>query len=419
MKIDCQNNTKLKKSGYKKIKSVGFLIFAIGTVLFGMIPGSVKAVDVGRTDLGLDDSLMKTPVEYAQNTHVQVAPIFLPTERTIKDEEWMRGLYFYSVERLGYADIPFDYIIVSDGTVYQTNKTGDSIKVNILNGSEKSIIVGYLASKGDSDFSDEAKVPLRTLLLNISNNNGIKAENISVNSLRFNIKLNTKTSTLESKELTGEWNTSLKSMKSFISQNYSPIKKKYHIQIVEVKAPTDKVQPGDTVIVDMKLKNTGLNPIFADSDASLLASKKDGKPSKFFLNEVWASRSQVPILAEGDIIKPDEEKSFQIKFRVPLYFGTQKETFIIKDYLGNKIDGTDFEISMSVANISQTVVEILNTETGYLNVRSRDGGGDTTGRVSPGERYIQLKSGDYGYVQIDLGNGKSGWVSRKYVKKVN
>jgi len=408
MKIDC----------HKTIKQF-ILIFTISAVLSGFLPLNTKAVDIGRTDLGLDDSLMKNPVEYAQNTHIQVAPIFLPTERTIKDEEWIRGLYFYSVERLGYPDIPFDYVVVSDGTVYQTNKTGDSMKVNILNGSEKSIIVGYLASKDDGDFSDESKVPLRTLLLNIANNNGIKAENISVNSLRFNIKLNTKTSTLEAKTITGDWNTSLKSMKSFVSQNYNPIKKKYHIQVVEVKAPTDKVQPGDTVIVDMKLKNTGSNPIFADSDASLFASKKDGKPSKFFLNEVWASRSQVPILVEGDIIKPDEEKSFQLKFRVPLYFGTQKETFIIKDFLGNKIDGTDFEISLNVASISQTVVEILSTETGYLNVRSRDGGGDTTGRVSPGERYIQLKAGDYGYVQIDLGNGKSGWVAKKYVKKVN
>jgi ribosomal protein L19 len=257
------------------------------------------------------------------------------------------------------------------------------------------------------------------LILEIANNNAIKSDNITVGSLRFHINLTTKISTLESAKVTGGWDNTLKNFKSHVDKNYSPIKKKYHIQIVEVKAPTDKVNPGDTVIVELKLKNTGSNPIYSDSDGSLLASKKDGKASKFYLNEIWASQSQIPILVEGDIIKPEEEKSFQLKFRVPLYFGSQTESFLIKDFIGNKIEGTDFEISMNVANISQTVIEILNTETGYLNVRARDGGGDTTGRVSPGERYIQLKTGDYGYVQIDLGNGKSGWVSRKYVKKVN
>lgn len=61
-------------------------------------------------------------------------------------------------------------------------------------------------------------------------------------------------------------------------------------------------------------------------------------------------------------------------------------------------------------------LEILNTETGYLNVRSEASTkSELVGKALPGETYeYSLKQG--GWYQIILNDGKQGWVSGKYAK---
>lgn len=62
-------------------------------------------------------------------------------------------------------------------------------------------------------------------------------------------------------------------------------------------------------------------------------------------------------------------------------------------------------------------VVIKETETGWLRVRSDEGGNGTeVGRVNPGEEYTLLEENNDWY-KIDLGNGKSGWISAKYAEK--
>jgi hypothetical protein len=72
-------------------------------------------------------------------------------------------------------------------------------------------------------------------------------------------------------------------------------------------------------------------------------------------------------------------------------------------------------------NDSGDKVEILSTPTGFLRVRSSAStSADEVGQVGPGERYILLATDDKtGWYQIDLGNGKKGWVSNQYAKKID
>lgn len=78
---------------------------------------------------------------------------------------------------------------------------------------------------------------------------------------------------------------------------------------------------------------------------------------------------------------------------------------------------TDLEISSGSAQMQTvTTVTIKPTETGWLRVRvSADGNSAEVAKVKPGEKYKMLQQVTDWY-QIDLGAGKVGWVSAKYVE---
>lgn len=79
---------------------------------------------------------------------------------------------------------------------------------------------------------------------------------------------------------------------------------------------------------------------------------------------------------------------------------------------------TSPEVSSSSAQVQTgTTVTIKETETGWLRVRgSADSNGVEITKVKPGEKYKILQETNDWYL-IDLGVGKSGWVSTKYVGK--
>ncbi|MBI4080761.1 MAG: SH3 domain-containing protein [Candidatus Levybacteria bacterium] len=63
-------------------------------------------------------------------------------------------------------------------------------------------------------------------------------------------------------------------------------------------------------------------------------------------------------------------------------------------------------------------VEILQTPTGFLRVRSEAStGAGEVGRVTPGETFEIVTEEDEWY-QIKLANGKQGWVSSQYARKL-
>ena len=68
----------------------------------------------------------------------------------------------------------------------------------------------------------------------------------------------------------------------------------------------------------------------------------------------------------------------------------------------------------------RTEVEILSTPTGFLRVRSEPSTlGEEIGRVEPGQRYLYLEEDEEtGWFKIEYEEGKEGWVSNQYAKKV-
>jgi len=77
---------------------------------------------------------------------------------------------------------------------------------------------------------------------------------------------------------------------------------------------------------------------------------------------------------------------------------------------------TDIQPTPSVANTKSVVIK--ETETGWLRVRDQaNNAGEEVAKVKPKEIYPLLEEAAEWY-KIDLGNDKSGWVSTKYVEKV-
>lgn len=66
------------------------------------------------------------------------------------------------------------------------------------------------------------------------------------------------------------------------------------------------------------------------------------------------------------------------------------------------------------------MVEILSTPVGFLRVRNQASSlADEVGRVQPGERYVLvLEDEKTGWYKIEYEEGKEGWISNQYAKKI-
>lgn len=397
--------------------------FLIAIVVFCVFGVSAQALTItGREKLYFDNGLGFVPEEkvFAPVEGIIVSPIYLPEDTGLNSDDWIRGLYYYSTVRLGYEDMPFHYVLLPNGKVYKTGTVSEGNVIKIGGEETNVALIGYLSKRSDVEFAERSLTSLKDLALKIANENEIDSQKIEVTGLRYSINLSNKTSSLERTTVAGSWAKNIESVQEYVAQNYSPIPKTYNIQIDSVKYPESKLEPGSVAIVELTLTNTGENVIYEGSDSALYATKEDGTLSKFFLNSVWASQSQVPILSEGEFLGPSETKTFQLKFNIPLYFGIQRESFVIKTAEGEVLKDSKFGVAIEVSEIDERVVEVTQTELGYLNVRDGDSGNaEIVGRVSPGERYILKQTGTYGYVQIDLGEGELGWVSQKYIRNVN
>ncbi len=380
----------------------------------------IGAVNIHTTDKIFDTKLIQTDeIEYTEPENVLIAPIFTPENIYVSDYEKLKGLFYYLTVRLGFVDMPFHYVVLPNGDIYQTSSIGDEQKVQIDGIEGNSVVIAYISKSGAKDFSDKARASIQQLSLDIANRNSIKSENLILKNLRAVLNLDTKTSKLQTREIAGGWSQSFLQIQHFVEANYQPVKKDYRMQVLEVKSPDSEVTPGDTVIIELKIKNIGENSVYKGSLSELLLSKEDGSLSKFYSSSSWISRSQTEFMNEGDMLRPQQEQSFQVKFHVPLFFGHQEETFVLKNMNGDVVSDS-FTIALNVKNLDVPVIEILPTKIGYLNVRNADSGhAEIIGRVTPGERFIEKSRGQNGYVQIQFTDEKDGWVFSKYTKRVN
>lgn len=394
---------------YILISSVLIFTSTIIVSALSLIPSNIYNIDT---------ALLTQADSFNQPDSIYVVPITMEADAVIQDSDWYEGLFYYEASKLNQGDFLSHYFITKDGQVLQGNHKGDEQRFIIKDSPDRPVIITYLAQKDQSDFPLEVRNVLKNTILEIANNNAIKLNKISLRSVNVVLKEGEPVSQ-EFSILNGKMDLTLKELIKEITPLYKPVTKSYQLLVEKVSSPLTQVNPGDTVDVNITIKNNSSLVLYQGSNYEPLISKMQNVASKFYLNGVWLSQTQGPIMTEGSTIKPGESKTFPIKLKIPLYFGEQTEQFQLINAVGNIYLGTSFNITLNIKHPTSEVVEITSTETGQLNVRNGPWySSEIVGKVTPGQRFIVLEKTDSGYLKLDLGNAKTGWVVAKYTKQV-
>jgi len=370
-------------------------------------------------DLGFDKSLIFQEGNYGQAKKIIVAPIILESDEIVSDTDWIKGIFYYQTSKLTFGDMTYHYIVTRDGTVYKGNSKGVDQRFNVSPDMADAIVIGYLAKSDDVDFKSSAKDNIKELLLDIANNQQISSERIYIRDITYEVDTGGIVSPKITDIIAGRWNKSFEKIVMDVALEYTPVAKEYKIDFEKIVLPANAVNYGEVVLAKITIKNDSEHVLYQDSDFEPLISKTTGSFSKFYVNDVWLSLTQAPIMKDGDFIPPGESKTYELRIGVPLYLGKQTESFELINSLGEKYNDTAFDIELNVNRPEGEIVEITSTGAGYLNVRGRASGfGEVVSRVTPGQRYLVVERSDTGWVKIDLENGQMGWVARQYTKKI-
>lgn len=392
-----------------------FVLFTTLILISSFFQTNVKALTItSRDNLGIESNITKEDLAYSLPSETVVAPIFLGVESNkISQKEWVESLYYYTIQKLGFTDLPFHYIVTSNGDVYQGNLGGDERKVKVDGIGANVILVAYLSSSKQNEFDSKADDSLKQLLLDISNKNAIKAQNIITTGIKFVRDVTNKSVSIASEEILGNWASKLEQYKGHVANNYSPVQKSYQVDVSNLALTMSEASPGEEVEGTVTIKNTGNFGLYGGTDNEIVASKDDGGSSQFFINNLWLSRSQFSLMAENQNILPTQETALTFRIKAPLAKGQISENFTLKTLGGAGITvSQNLTITLNLKASDKRIIQIQNTELGYLKVRSEPSTlGPEIDQAASGQRYFVIEDAGNGYLKIQLENGKSGWIA--------
>ena len=207
----------------------------------------------------------------------------------------------------------------------------------------------------------------------------------------------------------------------------------YTIELVPTKGDFDPfeqkitINPKALTVVDRTFASQGfengsiitLSPISNKNDAQISVFSFPDSAQVYLDNNL---KGQTPIL-----LKNITESDHEIKLTRD---GYSDKTVDIKTALGYKLEaivflgvnpqiatGSAAQAATSSAELPVSKILILQTPTGFLRVRQEASvSSNEIGQVNPGETYVLLNEQN-GWYQIQLTNGKSGWISSQYAQK--
>lgn len=402
-------------SAYKKL-TITILVFLFGLLTFS-ITAKVSALDIiSRSQMGIDETLVVQDDNFLQPDSIVITPIFIEGGEYISEYDWYKGLFYYQAVRLNQGDFLFHYIVTKSGLVFKGNAKGEENRIRMTGETSKPIIIAYFSNENDIEFDPVSKTGLSELILDIANRNAIDLDSVYVKSISFVAKQN-EAVTAQFGLLGGRWERSLKDITTQLKPLYKPQAKTFDIQIISIELPTSAVNYGDNIVMNITLKNNSDFILLKGNPAEPIMTLSGSTSSKFFLNNIWSSLSQVPVMNDATFLRPGETKTFQVRLGVPLYFGQITEKFNLLDAFGKKYPSSDFDVSLNVNHPSQKVVEVIGVK--QLNVHNNPWyNAPVVNRVTLGQRFIVLEETNQGWLKLDLKDGRVGWVVIKYVKTV-
>ncbi len=383
----------------------------------------VSAAVVSREQAGIDETLADSGGDrYAQSQKILVAQIPIPLGVRFGDSsDLYRGLYYYLIVHAGFVDIPFNYVVTWDGKVYEGKAGGNDVQPLYSPDTEdrfrNSVLIGYYGNNQEMTYA--AQRAFVELLSTVQSNALVQDENVHPVIVSLASREENQPSRLKVTDAQDRaWMQSLSGILAQTSllppENVLTTKAK----VGEVSYNRE-VNANENFVVTAEIENTGTIPWYKSGTKAvyLATSNPRNHESAFFVTDKWLSFTRV-MTANEDWVLPGQKATFSFEVKTPLKPGEYKESFELLRAPDQWIDGSQFEIAFKVSAGDFDLVEILDTETGYLNVRDCPSAGcGEMGKVVPGQVLIK-KGFDSNWYKVQLDDGREGWVFGKYVRDI-
>jgi len=391
----------------KNIKSI-----CLSFTLLLIFPTISKAMTlVSREDIGLDETLSEQSDVYSDPQKIYISQVEGFNKKLNNDSvEWIKMLYYYSITRLNLNDIPYNYLVDSNGKIYEGAQGGIGVNPS-LEGGDNVILIGILDD--GVNLSPRSVTSLKEFLEELSYTYGIEREAVEFVDLK--IKINER----EFSYLT--FSSSQKAIKDSLSSTIADVKWSdeehlgYKGSVVSVENK-DEIVIGSRLEVTVKIKNENEFPWFGGSNY-IYVSTKDFTESSHAINVDWVSFSK-PTYIEQAVVKAGEEAEVVFQLEAKSRPGTYKENYIFMKSESNIVKGSGFDIEFKIIKGDNIIVEIVSPQYGFVNIREcRWYSCEKVEVANEGEVFITTKK-EEGWYEILYGENKKGWIYQKYTKEI-
>lgn len=392
--------------------ALNFLI-AIATIsLFSLISffsanlTYATAEEITPDQWGVDTYLAKLDFRYKQIKSVQIVRLSLNPDFTYTDgDELAKTIYYHYVFKLGFNEPIINTIITPDQEVYQLTRSLDSqVAHTNANGS---LVIGLLTTTDDlTDY----QTALSDYLVSVCSYYSVSAENISANDFTLSAGETPSITFLSTAD--ADFKMVVDTTKAAISGQIVPEPSVVSLDTDE-EGISVSINPGEEDTIEIPFTNDGIVPIYGGDSSSVLMKSSAIKQSVFY-SSTWAT----PLIG-GKIteerVGPLETGTMTLTLKAPLLPKDHIETFTLVTSTGSPLSETTVTVTVTTNDIGQKVLQIQDTGTGYLNVRSSPSAyGSIIDTVAISNIYLfdQLENGYYHILNGD----KPGWVSARYIK---
>jgi hypothetical protein len=334
-------------------------------------------------------------------------------------QEWIKGFYYYAITKMGFTDLPYNYIVTWDGEVYE-GKGGSAGVFVPINGeksdvSTDSMVIAYFDN--NREITNAGREALVDLFSRSMSKFDLEHSEITAVDRDVYRKDNKSVAQLVLSESVDEnWVDIVDEIKSQVTISESSFTYKGNIESVDYPK---EVKAGENFMVKVKVKNES-NMLWYNSGEHRVmigTSAPRNHESNYYVSDKWASFSRV-VTTQKEWVLSGNVGTFEFEMNTPLIAGNYEETFEVLVLPDSWVKGTQFKVDFKVNAGGLDIVEIRDTETGSLNVRDCPSTGcDQIGQVVPGEKFVKLEQ-DGNWYKIKFQGDKQGWVYGKYVRDI-
>ena len=373
---------------------------------------------ISRDEWGVDTSLvLHTSDRFAEPKRLVLVNVN-PAVQSKGGKLFMRDLLYFFSFKMGLGDLPFHYVIDGNMDLYEGNGGGSDIVLPLEGIERGDVVIAYTGSIEQNASNIATAIKQVAYISKVDPQNMIGSRFIveldqSKHGAKVKLQKLDKQSGLES---------FVSAIRDKVSDDFEVPQRKYNVDLEKVEYDKS-AKPGSTTKVQVIVKNTGNSNIYYDSPGELFVTtdKDFNHDSKLYDSKTWDTKSRTSIMSsDRDTLLVGKGGVFDFVVQLPLEQGDVSETFVITNRNGDKFEDTQFEVNFKLDLGDLDVLEIKETETGFLRVRkSSKFGSEEIAKVLPGERFVYLERSDAGMFKIRLKDGREGWISAAYAKVVH